>query len=100
VVLYECETLSLKLREKHGLRVFESRVMRMFGPKRDEVIGGLRKPHNEELHNLYSWSNIFRMIKSSRMRWAEHVADMGEKRSVYKILAGRPGGKRPLTRGG
>jgi hypothetical protein len=94
------ESLSLKLREKHGLRVSESRVMRMFGPKRDQVIGDLRKPHNEELHNLYSWSSIFRMIKSSRMRWAEHVADIGEKRSVYKILAGRPGGKRPLARGG
>jgi hypothetical protein len=78
--------------------VFESRVMRMFEPKRDEVIGGWRKPHNEELQNLYSWPSIFRMIKSRRVRWAEHVADMGEKRNVYRILVGRPGGKRPLAR--
>jgi hypothetical protein len=69
VVLYESETLSPKLREKHGLRVFESRIMRMFGPKKDEVVGGLRKLHNEELHNLYSSPSIIRIIKSRRMRF-------------------------------
>jgi hypothetical protein len=66
------------LREEHGLRVFEIRVLRrIFGPKRDEMIGGWRKLHNEELHNLYSSPNIIRMIKSRRMSWAGHVARMG-----------------------
>jgi hypothetical protein len=73
VVLYACETWSLTLRE--GLRVFENRVLRrMFGPKRDGVVGGRRKLHNEELHNLCSSPKIIRMIKSRRMRWALHVA--------------------------
>jgi hypothetical protein len=64
VVLYGCETLSLTLREEHRLRVFENRVlMRIFGPKRDEVTGDWRKLHNEELHNLYSPQSIIRMIK-------------------------------------
>jgi hypothetical protein len=79
--------------------VFENRVLRIiFGPKKDELTGGWRKLHNEEPHNLYSWPSIFRMIKSRRIRWAEHVADRGEKRNVYRILAGRPGGRRPLAR--
>jgi hypothetical protein len=66
------------------LRVFENRVLRrIFGPKRDGVTGGLRKLHNEELHNLYSSPSIIRIIKLSRMRWAGHVARMGEKRNVY-----------------
>jgi hypothetical protein len=70
VVLYECETCSLTLREEHRLRVFENRVLRrMFGSKRDEVTGGWRKLHNEELHNLYSSLNIIRIIKSRRMQW-------------------------------
>jgi hypothetical protein len=74
VVQYGCETLSLTLKEKHRPRVFENRVLRIiFGPKRDEVTGGWRKLHNEELHNLYSLPNIIRMIKSRRMRWARHV---------------------------
>jgi hypothetical protein len=92
VVLYGCETWSLILREEHELRVFENRVLRrMFEPKRDEVIGGWRKLHNEELHNLYcSPSIIIRMIKPRMMRWAGHVARMGEKRNAYRILVGKP----------
>jgi hypothetical protein len=68
----------------------------MFGPKRDEVTGDWRKLHNEELHNLYSWPNIIRMIKTRRMRWAGHVAGMGAKRIAYRILVRKPEGKRPL----
>jgi hypothetical protein len=79
--------------------VFENRVLvRIFGPKRDGVMGGWRKLHNEELHSLYSWPSIIRIIKSRRMRWAGHVARMGEKRNVYRSLVGKPAGKRPLGR--
>jgi hypothetical protein len=81
VVLYGCETWSLTLREEHRLRVFENRVLRsMFGSnnKRDEVRGEWRKLHNEEFHILYSSPNIILQIKSRRMRWAGHVARMGE----------------------
>jgi hypothetical protein len=70
VVLYGCETLPLTLREEHTLRVFENRMLRIFGSKRDEVTGGWRKLHNEELHNLYSSPSIIKMIKSRRIRWA------------------------------
>jgi hypothetical protein len=99
VVLYGCETWSLTLREEHRLRVFENRVLRrIFGLKRDEVMGDWRKLHNEELHNLYSSPNIIRMIKSRRMRWAGHVERMGETRNAYRILVGKPEGKRPLGR--
>jgi hypothetical protein len=64
VVLYGCETWSVALREEHRLRVFEKRVLRgIFGPKRDEVTGGWRRLHNEELHNLYSLPSVMRMIK-------------------------------------
>jgi hypothetical protein len=99
VVLYGFETYSLTLREEHRLRVFENRVLRrIFGPKRDEVTGEWRRLHNEELHNLYSSPDIIRQIKSRRMRWAGHVARMGEERNVYKVLMGKPGGKRPLRR--
>jgi hypothetical protein len=98
-VLYGCETWSLTLREKHRLRVFENRVLRrIFGPKRDEVTGELRRLHNEELNDLYSSANIIRVIKSRRMRWAGHVARMGEGRGAYRILVGRPEGRRPLGR--
>jgi hypothetical protein len=69
--------------------VFENRVLRIFGPKGDEVTGGWRKLHNEELHNLYSSPNMIRMIKSRRMRWAAHVAQMWEDRNAYNIL-GKP----------
>jgi hypothetical protein len=89
----------VKLREEHGLRVFENRVLRrIFGPKRDEVTGEWRKLRNEELHKLYSFRNIIRQVKSRRMRWSRHVARMGEERKVYKALVGKPKGKRPLGR--
>jgi hypothetical protein len=79
--------------------VFENRVLRgIFGPKRDEVIGGWRKLRNEELHNLHCSPSIIRMIKSRRMRWAGHVARMGEKRSACRILVGKLEGKRTLGR--
>jgi hypothetical protein len=83
VVLYGCESLYLKLREEHRLRVFESRVLwRIFGPKRDEVTGEWRKFHSEKLHILYSSPIINRQINSRRMRWAGHVARMREERNV------------------
>jgi hypothetical protein len=79
--------------------VFEKRVLRrMFGPRRNEVTGDWRKLHNEELHNLYSSLNISRLIKSRRMRWAGHVARVGETRNAYRILVRKPEGKRPLGR--
>jgi hypothetical protein len=87
VVLYGCETWSLTLREEHTLTVFENRVLRkIFGPKRDEVTGEWRKLHNEELRDLYSSPSINRITKSRRMRWADHVARMGEKRNEYRLL--------------
>jgi hypothetical protein len=74
VVLYGCKTWSLTLREEHRLRLFENTVLRkIFGPKRDEVTGGWRKLHNEELRDLYSSPSTIRIIKSRRMRWAGHV---------------------------
>jgi hypothetical protein len=72
-------------------------VLRIFGQKRDGVTGGWRKLHNEEMHNLYSSPSIIRIIKSRRLRWAGHVAQM-EKRNVYRLLVGKPEGKRPLGR--
>jgi hypothetical protein len=98
VVLYGCETWSPTVREEHKLRVFENRLLRIFGPKTDGVMGGWRKLHNEELHHLYSSPSIIRIIKSRRMRWAEHVARMGEKRNVCRLLVRNPEGKRPLER--
>jgi hypothetical protein len=80
------------------LRVFENTVLRqIFGPKREDA-GSWRKLHNDELHDLYSSPNIVRVIKSRRMRWAGHVTRMGEGRGVYRVLIGRPEGKRPLGR--
>jgi hypothetical protein len=79
------------------LRVSENRVLKMIvGPKRDEVTGKWRKLHNEELHDLYSSPSIIRIIKSRSMRWAGHVARMGEKRKACRLLMGKPEGKRPL----
>jgi hypothetical protein len=99
VVLYECETLSFTLREENRLRVFENRVLRrIFGPKRDEVTGGWIKLHNEELHGLHSSPSIVRVSKARRMRWAGHVAQMGEVRGAYNILVGTPERRRPLGR--
>jgi len=87
------------MREERRLRVFENGVLRrIFGPKRDEVTGEWRKLHNEELNVLYSSPNIVRVIKSRRMRWAEHVARRGEERGVYRVLVWKPVGKRPLWR--
>jgi hypothetical protein len=77
VDLYGCETWSLTLREEHRLRVFQNRVLRIFGPNKDEVTGECRRLHNEELNDLYASSNIIRVIKSRRMRWAGHVAVWG-----------------------
>jgi hypothetical protein len=79
----------LRLREEHRLRVFENRMLRrIFGSKKTkwQKVGKKKKLHNEELHNLYSSPNITRIIKSRTMRWAGHVARMGEKRNAYRIL--------------
>jgi hypothetical protein len=79
--------------------VFENRVLRrVFGPKGDKVTGKWRKLQNEELSDLYSLPNIVRVVKSRRMRWAGHVAHMGEGKGMYRVLVGKPGGKRPLGR--
>jgi hypothetical protein len=81
------------------MRVFENRVLRrLFGPKMDGVTGGWRKLHNEELHDLYSSPSTVRIINSRRMRWAGHVARMGEKMIVYRLLVGNPEGERPQGR--
>jgi hypothetical protein len=88
VVLYGCETWSLTLREEHRLKVFENRVLRkIFGPKMEED-EPWRKLHNDELHSLYSSLNIVRVINSRRMRWAGHVARIGEGRGVYRVWLG------------
>jgi hypothetical protein len=99
VLLYGCETWSLTLREERRLRVFENRVLRrVFGPKRDEVIGDWGKLYNDELNDLYSSSNIVRVINSRRMRWVGHVARLGKGRGVYRVLVGKPKGNRPFGR--
>ena len=99
VVLYGCETRSLTLREELRLRGFENRMLRRtFGPKRDEVTREWRKLHNEELNGLYCSPNIVRVIKSGRMRWAGHAARMREMGGAYRVLVGKPEGKRPLGR--
>jgi hypothetical protein len=101
VVLYGCETWSVTLKEEHRLRLFENRVLRgILGPTRDEVMGECGKLHNVELHNLSSSPDIVRQIKSRRMRWAGHVARMGEGRNVCSGLVGRPEGKDHLENQG
>ena len=90
---------SLTLREERKLRVFQNMVLRrIFGPRSDEVTGEWRRLHNEELNDLYCSPNIVRVIILRRMRWAGHVARMGEERGVYRVLVGKPEGKRPLGR--
>jgi hypothetical protein len=85
------------LREEHRLRVLENRVLRrIFEPKRDEVMGGWRKLHNKELHDLYSSPSIITMIKSRRIRLAGHVARMWRKTNTYRLLVEKPEGKRPI----
>ena len=87
------------MKKERRLRVFENRVLRrIFGPKRDEITREWRKLHNEKLNDLYTSLNIVRVIKSRRMRWAGHVARMGERRSAYRVLVGRSEGKRSLGR--
>jgi hypothetical protein len=99
VVLSVGETWSLTLREQHRLRVFENRVLRrIFGPYRDEVREEWRKMYTEELHNLYSSTNIIWQIKSRRMRWAQYVACMADDRKVYRVFVGKPEGNRPHGR--
>jgi len=99
VVLYGCEIWALTLREELRQRVFKNWVLRrVFGPKRDEVTGEWRKLHNEELNGLYCSPDIVQVIKWRRMRWTGHIACMGERRSVYRVLVGKPEGKRPLGR--
>jgi len=89
----------LTLREERKLRVFENMVLRrIFGPRWDEVTGEWRNFHNEELNDLYTSPNIVRVIKSRRMRWAGHVARMGGQRRVYRVLVGKPEGRKPLGR--
>jgi len=98
-VLYGCESWSLTLLEERKLRVFENMVLRrIFGPRRDEVTGEWRRLYNEELNDLFCSPNIVRVIKSRRMRWAGHVARMGEERGMYRFLVGKPEGRRPLGR--
>jgi len=97
LVLYECETWSLTLSEKIRLRMFGNRVLRgIFGPSRGAVTKKWRKLHIEELNDTYQSSSMVRVIKSRRMRWAGHEARMGERRGVYRVLMGKPEGKRPL----
>ena len=97
--MYGCETWSLTSREERKLRVHENMMLRrIFGPRRGEVTGEWRRLHNEELNDLYCSPNIVRVLKSRRMRWAGHVARMDEERGVYRILVGKPDGKRPLGR--
>ena len=85
------------MREERRLRVLEIRVLRkIFGPMRDEVTEDSRKFHNEELNDLYSSSSIFRISKSRRMKWARHVARMGDRKDIYRVMVGKPEEKRPF----
>jgi hypothetical protein len=95
----DSSVFSSAVKKLNRLRVFENRMLRrIFRPKRDEVTGEWRTLHNEKLRDLYSSPSIIRIIKSRRMRWAGHVARMGEKRNAYRILVGKPKGKGPLGR--
>ena len=92
------KTWSLTLGEERRLRVFENRVLRIFGPNWDGETGEWRKLHDEELNDLYCSPNIVRVIKSRINRWARHVARMGVRRGVQRVLVGKPKGKKPLGR--
>jgi len=99
VVLYGCETWSLRLRKERRLRVFVNRALRrIFWPKRDEVTGEWRKLHNAELNDLYCAPDVFLVVKWRRMRWAGHVARVREEKGGYRVLVGKPEGKRLLGR--
>ena len=98
VVVYGCETLLLTLREEYRLRMFENRVLRIFGPKRDVVTGEWRKVHHEDLNELYSSPNIVWVVKLRRVRWVGHTICMAGSRGIYRVLVGKPEGKRPLGR--
>jgi len=96
-VLYGCETWFPTLREKHGLTVYDAVLLsKIFEPKRNEETGDCRGPRNKGLHDLYCLTEIIRVIKSRRIKWEGHVARMGERRSAYRILVGKPEGKKPL----
>ena len=87
-----------KYTDNYTQNIFSKSMRRIFGPRRDEVMGEWRRLHNKELNDLYSSPNIVRVIKSRRMRWAGHVARMGEERGAYRVLVGEPDGKRALGR--
>jgi hypothetical protein len=99
IAMYECQTWSPTLKEELRVTMVENRVLRrIFGQKRDEIVGGWIKLHNEELHNLYSSPEIIRKIKSRRIRWAGYIAPMEGKRHAYRLLMVKREGKRPPER--
>jgi len=99
VILYGCESWSTTLADEHKLRVFENKILRkIYGPKRDEMTGEWRRLHNDELYGLYDSPNVVKIMKSRRLRWADHVSRMEKKGRLYSILVGRPDGRRPLGR--
>jgi hypothetical protein len=101
LVLYEGEPWSLTVTEEQRLKLCENRALRCtFGPERNDVMAGWRKLHNKELRDLYSSPSIIRMLKSRRMRWADHAAQIGEETKMSRLLVGKPEGKRPLGRPG
>jgi hypothetical protein len=101
LLFYRCETWSLTLREERRLRVLENRVLKIiFGPKKDKVMGEWRRLNKGKHYVLYSSPNIFRVIKSRRMIWTEHVACMGNRRGAYSVLVGSSEGWRPLEKPG
>ena len=97
--MYGCETWALTKCEENRFRVFENKVLRkIYGPKRDEVTGEWRKLHNDELHVLYGSPSINRVMKARKLRWAGHVARMGDERTAGRVLKGHPTSTRPLGR--
>jgi len=99
VILYGCEIWSITLADEHKLRVLENKVLKkIYGPKQGDMAGEWRRLHNKELHGLYDSPDVVRIMKSRRLRWAGHVARMGEKRRLYSIVVGKPDGKIPLGR--